>query len=58
MQVKPPPADRARQLADQVIGLIGTDGAAAECEKLGGQLRPLGAEQDRTLAVCRMKARW
>ncbi len=56
LQVKPPPAQRARQLADQVIGLIGTDGAA-ECEKIGGQLRALGAQQDRTLAVCRIKAR-
>jgi hypothetical protein len=56
--VGPSPADQARQLADRVIGLIGTDGPAAECEKLGGRLRTLGAEQDRTLAICRMKARW
>ena len=41
-----------------MIGLIGTDDAAADCEKLGASLRALGAEQDRTLAVCRMKARW
>jgi hypothetical protein len=58
MRIKPPPIHRARQLADQVIGLIGTDNASAECEKLGGYLRALGAEQDRTLALCRMKARW
>ncbi|MGO9108390.1 MAG: hypothetical protein ACLP9L_04080 [Thermoguttaceae bacterium] len=58
MPAGPAAADRARQLADRVISLIGTDNAAAECEKLGGRLRALGAEQDRLLAVCRMKARW
>jgi hypothetical protein len=55
---RPPPAQLARQLADRVIGLIGTDSAAGECQKLGGQLRALGAQQDHALAVCRMKARW
>jgi hypothetical protein len=58
VQVKPPPAYRARQRADAVIGLIGQDNGAAECEKLGASLRFIGAEQDRMLAVCRMKARW
>ncbi|MGA2033820.1 MAG: transposase [Thermoguttaceae bacterium] len=58
MHVQPPPTDRARQLADQVLGLIGKNNAAAECERLGASLRALGGEQDRTMAVCRMKARW
>ena len=56
--VEPRPADRARRLAERVIDLIGKEGASAECGKLGVALRTLGAEQDRTLAVCRMKARW
>jgi cytochrome c oxidase assembly factor CtaG len=56
--IEPSPAVRARQLADQVVSLIGAENAAAECEKLGGLLRALGAEQDSMLAVCRMKARW
>ena len=30
-------SSRARQLADEVIGLIGTDNAAPGCEKLGGE---------------------
>jgi hypothetical protein len=51
-------AVRARQLADEVVDLIGTDDAAPRCEKLGASLRALGAEQDRALAVCRMIARW
>jgi len=58
MPIESSPAHRARQLADQVIGLIGADNAAAECERLGGLLRTIGAEQDRALAICRMKARW
>jgi hypothetical protein len=57
MQVKPPLTFRARQSADAVIDLIGKDNAAPRCEKLGASLRTLGAEQDRMLAVCRMKAR-
>jgi cytochrome c oxidase assembly factor CtaG len=41
-----------------VIDLIGSDGAIAECEKLGGLLRAMGAEQDHIMAVFRMRARW
>jgi hypothetical protein len=49
---------RVRELADRVVALIGTDGAAGKCEKLGAQLRDLGAHQDCELAVYRMRARW
>jgi len=57
-QGQSPRARLARQLADQVLALIGKDNAAADCERLGAILREVGAQQDRTLAVCRMKVRW
>jgi hypothetical protein len=53
-----PPAQRARKLADEVLGLIGQKDAAAECRRLGLELRRLGAVQDRGLANGRMAARW
>ena len=53
-----PPAQRARKLADEVLGLIGQKEAAAECRRLGLALRRLGAEQDRAMANGRMAARW
>ena len=40
------------------MGLIGQENSVAECEKLGVELRAIGADQDRTLANCRMAARW
>jgi hypothetical protein len=52
------PAARARKLADEVLGLIGKQDAAAECRRLGLELRRLGASQDRALASSRMAARW
>ena len=30
----------------------------AECERIGAELRGIGAVQDRTLSNCRMTARW
>ncbi len=53
-----PPAQRARKLADEVLGLIGKKDPAAECRRLGLELRRLGAVQDRGLASGRMAARW
>ena len=50
--------DRAAQLAGEVSGLISKDSAVPECQRLGAELRGLGAIQDRTLAKCRMDARW
>ncbi|MFO8014412.1 MAG: hypothetical protein R6X20_14030 [Phycisphaerae bacterium] len=47
----------AEPMVEQIEGLIGRDGAAAEVQRLGGRLRDLGASQDRTLARCRMAAR-
>jgi hypothetical protein len=55
---KPKLTDRAARLAGEVTGLIGKDGALAECQRLGAELRGVGAIQDRTLAKCRMDARW
>ena len=51
-------ADRARQLADKVLSLVGTENAAAECGILGEQVRCVGELQNRELAIYRMKARW
>ncbi len=51
-------SDRAAKLAGEVSGLISKDGALADCQRLGAELRGLGAIQDRTLAKCRMDARW
>ena len=53
-----PPAEQARKLADEVLGLIGKKDPAAECRRLGLELRRLGAVQDRGLASGRMAARW
>lgn len=47
----------AEQLAEQVIGLFGKDGAYAECERIGRELRSMGDAQDRTLSKCRMAVR-
>jgi hypothetical protein len=58
VQGQSPRARLARQRAEQVLALIGKDNAVADCERLGAILREIGAQQDRTLAVCRMKARW
>ena len=52
------PRREARRLADEVAALAGKDGAAADCRRLGEELRRLGAEQDRTLSRCRMLVRW
>jgi len=48
----------AKALASQIAGLIGKPGAAAECRRLGEEVRRIGALQDRTLSKCRMAVRW
>jgi hypothetical protein len=50
--------ERAGQLAAKVAGLIDQTGALAECQRLGAELRAVGAVQDRALANGRMAARW
>ena len=40
------------------MGLTGRKNSGAECEKLGVELRAIGADEDRTLANCRMAGRW
>ncbi len=52
------PVDHVRKLVGEVAALIGQQNAAAECQRLGLEIRRLGASQDRTLANCRMAARW
>jgi hypothetical protein len=49
--------DQARQLADSVAALIGKESALAPCQRLGEQLRSIGATQDGALARCRMAVR-
>jgi hypothetical protein len=49
--------ERARQLATEVSALIGKENALPACQRLGEQLRSIGAVQDRTLARCRMAVR-
>jgi hypothetical protein len=48
---------RARQLAHDVIALIGKDNAHPTCLRLGQELRAVGALQDHALAACRMGVR-
>ncbi len=55
---KPAAAQRAGGLADGIGALIGKDNALAECQRLGVELRALGAVQDRALSNCRMTVRW
>jgi len=51
-------AERAAELAHEIVGLIGEQNALGECQRLGIDLRRIGAVQDRTLSKCRMKVRW
>ena len=50
-------SERSRQLASQVLSLIGKDNSLEECRRLGRELRSIGAVQDSTLAKCRMAVR-
>ena len=49
--------ERATQLAHDVAALIGKENSLAACQRLGEQLRSIGAAQDRSLAKCRMAVR-
>jgi len=49
--------EKSRQLASQVLSLIGKDNNLEECRRLGRELRSIGAVQDSTLAKCRMAVR-
>lgn len=49
--------ERANKLAADVIALIDKENAAAECKKLGNQLREIGSLQDHAMARCRMALR-
>jgi hypothetical protein len=52
------PVGRARNLADQITALVGRADAAAECQRIGAEIRHIGAYQDRALANGRMAIRW
>jgi len=49
---------RVSQLAVQVVALVDQASPLAECQRLGAELRSVGAVQDRALANGRMAARW
>ena len=49
--------ERAKQLASEVTVLIGSGNALPACQRLGHELRAIGAVQDRALAKCRMMVR-
>ncbi len=51
-------AERARQLADEILAKIGKQDALAECRRLGTEVRKIGSRQQTTLARCRMQVRW
>jgi len=53
-----PAAHRAAKLADEVVDLIGKKDALADCQRLGLEIRRIGAVQDRALSKCRMSVRW
>jgi hypothetical protein len=50
-------SERAQQLTGEVAALIGKENSLAACQRLGEQLRIIGAVQDSTLAKCRMAVR-
>ncbi|MFH1918320.1 MAG: hypothetical protein ABIP48_00320 [Planctomycetota bacterium] len=52
------PAERAAKTADAIVALIGKKDALPACQRLGLEVRRIGAEQDRTLSACRMTVRW
>jgi hypothetical protein len=54
----PGAAARSAELAARVVAMIGREDGAAECRRLGIELRAVGSLQDRTLAKCRMGLRW
>ncbi|MCK4293315.1 MAG: hypothetical protein KAY65_08970 [Planctomycetes bacterium] len=49
--------ESAARLTDEIIALVGKDGAQADCLKLGSQIRAVGAAQDKALSKCRMAVR-
>ncbi len=49
--------EHARRLAGEVSALIGKENSLSQCQRLGGQMRSIGAAQDATLAKCRMAVR-
>ncbi len=49
--------ERTKALAGKVSALIGKENTLAECQRLGAEMRSIGAVQDGTLAKCRMAVR-
>jgi hypothetical protein len=52
------PAGRVAELAEQIVGLVGTEDALMQCGGPVSEVRRIGGTQDRTLARCRMAVRW
>jgi hypothetical protein len=55
---KPAAPPRVGGLAEAIGALIGKDNALADCQRLGAEVRAIGAVQDRALSNCRMTVRW
>jgi len=55
---EPSDLKRLAELTETVTSLIGKPNAAAACRAAGGEMRRIGAAQDRALSKCRMLARW
>lgn len=51
-------AEQAAKLAEEIVAVVGHQNALAEGQRLGVGIRGIGADQDRTLANCRMAMRW
>lgn len=51
-------AAKIEALSAGIVNLIGKPGSAAECARIGRQIEVIGEEQDRTLANCRLSAKW
>jgi len=51
------PPERAAKLADEIAGLAGKESAPADVARPSGEVRAIGAAQDRALAKCRMAVR-
>jgi hypothetical protein len=50
--------ESAAELSREIVALMGNENALAECRKLAGRVRQIGAVQDQALSDCRMAIRW
>ncbi|NUQ63874.1 MAG: hypothetical protein HUU20_15460 [Pirellulales bacterium] len=50
--------ERAGRLATEIASLIDRDNSLADCQRIGREIRAIGAAQDRALSNSRMTVRW